>query len=53
MITFFRRIFSSKIGLFFSLVFIALIAIAFAGADVSNSSFSSVAGGNVARVGDT
>ncbi len=53
MIIFFRRIFSSKLGLFLSLVFIALIAIAFAGADVSSSSFSSVAGGNVARVGDT
>ncbi|WP_161595992.1 peptidylprolyl isomerase [Flavisphingopyxis soli] len=53
MIIFFRRIFSSKIGLFFSLVFIALIAIAFAGADVGRSSFGGVAGGNVAKIGDT
>lgn len=53
MITFFRRIFASKIGLVFSLAFVALIAIAFAGADVSGTSFGGVAGGNVAKVGDT
>lgn len=53
MITFFRRIFASKIGVVFSLAFIALIAIAFAGADVTGSSFGGVAGGNVAKVGDT
>lgn len=53
MITFFRRIFASKIGLVLSLAFVALIAIAFAGADVSGTSFGGVAGGNVAKVGDT
>lgn len=53
MITFFRRIFASKIGLVLSLAFIALIAIAFAGADVSGTSFGGVAGGNVAKIGDT
>ncbi|NCP10678.1 MAG: hypothetical protein GW859_01760 [Sphingomonadales bacterium] len=53
MITFFRRIFESKIGLIFSLAFIALIAIAFAGADVTGTSFGGVSGGNVAKVGKT
>ncbi|MEP3224454.1 MAG: SurA N-terminal domain-containing protein [Parasphingorhabdus sp.] len=54
MITFFRNIFSSKIGLFFTMAFVALIAVAFASADVSGSgAFGGVTGsGTAAKVGD-
>lgn len=55
MISFFRRIFSSKIGLFLTLGFVGLIAIAFATSDVSsNGAFGGVTGsGTVAKIGDT
>lgn len=54
MITFFRNIFSSKIGLFFTMAFVALIAVAFASADVTGSgAFGGVTGsGTAAKVGD-
>lgn len=54
MISFFRRIFSSKIGLFLTLAFVGLIAFAFATADVSGSgAFGGVTGsGTAASVGD-
>ena len=54
MISFFRSIFSSKIGLFLTLAFVGLIAIAFATADVSGSgTFGGVTGsGTAAEVGD-
>jgi peptidyl-prolyl cis-trans isomerase D len=54
MITFFRRIFASKIGLAITIGFIGLIAIAFASADVSGTgTFGGVSGGDsVAVVGD-
>ena len=55
MISFFRRIFSSKLGLFLTLCFVGLIAIAFATADVSSSgTFGGVTGtGTAAKVGDS
>ncbi len=55
MISFFRRIFSSKLGLFLTFSFVALIAIAFATADVSSSgTFGGVTGsGTAAKVGDS
>lgn len=55
MISFFRRIFSSKIGLFLTFCFVGLIAIAFATADVSGSgAFGGVTGsGTAAQVGKT
>lgn len=55
MITFFRNIFSSKIGLFFTMCFVALIAIAFASADVTGSgAFGGVTGsGTAAQIGDS
>lgn len=54
MIGFFRRIFSSKIGLAIVLAFIGLIALAFASADVSGTgTFGGVSGSDrVAVVGD-
>ncbi|MEZ5682379.1 MAG: SurA N-terminal domain-containing protein [Erythrobacter sp.] len=54
MLQFFRNFFRTKIGLAFALVFLGLIALAFASADVSSSgSFGGVAGGDrVAIVGD-
>ena len=54
MLTFFRNIFKTKIGLAFALVFLGLIALAFASADVSGTgAFGGIAGGNrVAVVGD-
>ncbi len=51
MISFFRSIFKSKIGLFFTFAFVALIAVAFASADITGSTFGGVSGGNVAQVG--
>lgn len=55
MITFFRNIFSSKIGLFLTMCFVGLIAIAFASADVTGSgAFGGVTGsGTAAKVGDS
>lgn len=55
MLQFFRNIFKTKIGLLITLGFLALIAIAFATADVSSTAtFGGVAGGDrVAVVGDT
>ncbi len=54
MISFFRRIFQSKIGLAITFAFIALIALAFASSDVANqATFGGVAGGDrIAVVGD-
>lgn len=54
MFTSFRSFFKSKIGIAVTLVFLAVIAIAFASADVSNSgTFGGIGGGdNVAVVGD-
>ncbi len=54
MIGFFRRIFSSKIGLFLTFCFVGLIAVAFATADVSGSgAFGGVTGsGTAAKVGN-
>ena len=55
MISFFRRIFSSKLGLFLTFCFVGLIAIAFATADVSSSgTFGGVTGsGTAAQIGDS
>lgn len=54
MISFFRRIFASKIGLALTFVFVGLIAFAFATADVSSSgTFGGVTGsGTAANVGN-
>lgn len=54
MLQFFRNIFKSKFGLLITLGFLALIALAFATADVANTgSFGGVGGGDrVAVVGD-
>ncbi|MDG5747517.1 SurA N-terminal domain-containing protein [Qipengyuania sp. XHP0207] len=53
MLTFFRNIFKTKLGLALALVFLGLIALAFASADVSSTgAFGGVAGGDrVAVVG--
>ena len=55
MLQFFRNIFKSKLGLLITFGFLALIALAFATADVANTgSFGGIAGGDrVAVVGDT
>ena len=55
MISFFRRIFASKIGLFLTFCFVGLIAFAFATADVSNTgTFGGVTGsGTAAQIGDS
>lgn len=54
MIQFFRRFFQSKVGIAVTLAFLALIAFAFASADVSSTgTFGGVSGGDrVAVVGD-
>jgi len=53
MITFIRSLINSKFGALFALVFIGMIAVAFALGDVTGSgSFGGLSGGNVARVGD-
>ncbi len=53
MISFFRNIFQSKIGLAFTFALIALIALAFAASDITGTTFGGVAGNDrVARVGD-
>ena len=53
MLQFFRRMFNTKLGVFAALIFLVLIALAFASADISGSgSFGGVAGGDrVATVG--
>lgn len=53
MLGFFRSFFQSKLGVVFTLGFLALIALAFASADITGTSFGGVAGGDrVAVVGD-
>ena len=53
MISSIRSLINSKFGVVFALIFIGLIAIAFALGDVSGSgNFGALSGGNVARVGD-
>lgn len=53
MISFIRSLINSKFGAIFALVFIGMIAVAFALGDVTGSgSFGGMSGGNVARVGD-
>lgn len=53
MISSIRSLINSKFGAIFALLFVGMIAIAFALGDVSNSgSFGGLSGGNVARVGD-
>lgn len=52
MITFFRSFFNSKIGVVVSLIFLALIAVAFAASDVTGgASFGGVGNESVAQVG--
>jgi len=46
MLSFFRSITKSRIGVFITLVFLGLIALAFAGADISSGTFGGVAGGD-------
>lgn len=53
MISFIRSLINSKFGAVIALVFIGMIAVAFALGDVTGSgSFGGLSGGNVARVGD-
>ena len=54
MIQLFRNFFKSKVGVIFTLVFLAVIAVAFASSDVANNStFGGVSGGDrVAVVGN-
>jgi peptidyl-prolyl cis-trans isomerase D len=53
MISSIRSLINSKFGAIFALIFVGLIAIAFALGDVSGSgNFGALSGGNVARVGD-
>ncbi|QFT77962.1 peptidylprolyl isomerase [Erythrobacter sp. THAF29] len=53
MISFFRNFFQSKIGLPIFIGFLILVALAFAAADITGSTFGGVSGGDrVARVGD-
>jgi peptidyl-prolyl cis-trans isomerase D len=53
MISFIRSLINSKIGAVVALLFIGMIAVAFALGDVSGSgNFGGLSGGNVARVGD-
>ncbi|PKP96978.1 MAG: hypothetical protein CVT74_15480 [Alphaproteobacteria bacterium HGW-Alphaproteobacteria-13] len=54
MITAIRSLFSSALGKFLALAFVALVGVAFALSDVTgNSTFGGVGGANAARVGDT
>ena len=46
MLSFFRSITKSRLGVFITLVFLGLIALAFAGADISSNSFGGIAGGD-------
>lgn len=53
MITFFRRLINSRWGAVFALIFVGLIAVAFALGDVTGSgTFGGVGQGNVAQVGN-
>ena len=53
MITFFRRLFNSRIGAMFALIFVALIGLAFALGDVTGSgSFGGLGQGYAAQVGN-
>lgn len=53
MIGFFRSFFQSKIGLFFTMAFVAVIAVAFASSDITSGVFGGVSGSQtVAVVGD-
>ncbi|MVZ97002.1 hypothetical protein EUU23_04690 [Sphingorhabdus sp. IMCC26285] len=53
MISFIRSLINSKFGAIIALIFVGMIAIAFALGDVSgNGNFGGLSGGNVARVGD-
>lgn len=53
MISFIRSLINSKLGAIIALIFIAMIAVAFALGDVTGSgNFGGLSGGNVARVGD-
>ncbi|WP_137752580.1 peptidylprolyl isomerase [Sphingopyxis sp. L1A2A] len=53
MITAIRRMFSSTIGKFLALAFVALVGVAFALGDVTgNSTFGGIGGANVAKVGN-
>lgn len=53
MITFIRSLINSKFGAIFALIFIGMIAVAFALGDVTGSgSFGGLSGGNVAKVGN-
>jgi peptidyl-prolyl cis-trans isomerase D len=53
MITAIRRLFNSRFGAIFALIFIGLMALAFVLGDVTGSnSFGGLGGGNVAKVGD-
>jgi peptidyl-prolyl cis-trans isomerase D len=46
MLSFFRSITKSRLGVFITLAFLGLIALAFAGADISSSSLGGVSGGD-------
>ncbi len=46
MLSFFRSITKSRLGVIFTLGFVGLIALAFAGADISSGNFGGVAGGD-------
>lgn len=53
MISFIRSLINSKFGALIALIFVGMIAVAFALGDVTGSgSFGGLGGGNVARVGD-
>ncbi len=53
MISFIRSLIGSKVGAVVALLFLALIAVAFALGDVTgNSSFGGLSGGNIAKVGN-
>ncbi len=53
MITFFRRLFNSRIGAIFALIFVVMIGLAFALGDVTGSgSFGGIGQGYAAQVGD-
>lgn len=53
MIGFFRSFFQSKIGLFFTMLFVAVIAVAFASSDITSGVFGGVSGSQtIANVGD-
>ena len=55
MISFFRRLIGSKVGAGLALVFLALVAFAFAAGDINNlgGSFGGLGGGSATKIGDT